>query len=205
MGCGGGADQGPLLNQQNAQKNALNAATGRIQDAFSGFTPNFYQGVAQAYQNQALPQLQQQYRNNSTQFGFKMADQGLGKSSQATQGYNSLADANNQAKTQIAQQGQQQAQNLQQQVSGQESNLMGMAQSASNPGQMATQAQATAAGITAPSTFAPIGQLLSQWTSMYLGGQQQQLGNNMSNALSQMYLMNPYSSSGSYAGALPSN
>ena len=189
MGCGSsGENSGVLLQQQGQQNKAINTSIGQIQNAFSGFTPNFYNNYAQSYVNSQMPSLQQQYNNNSQQLGFKYANQGLGKSTQQQQGFGALQDANNSAKTQIAQQGQQAVQQLQQQVAGQEGNLIGMAETANQPGQLGVNAQAQAASLQAPSTFAPIGNMFSQFASQYLGSQQQNLGNSLLQSLNNMAL-----------------
>ncbi len=203
MGCGsGGTDLGPTENQQGVQRRSENIAVNQIRNAFSGFTPNFYQGIANAYQNYANPQLQQQYRNATNQYGFQLANQGLQKSSQAQQGYGTLSDANNAGKTQIAQTGQGLVQNMQNQVANQEANLIGMAQSAAQPGQLVTQAQGVAANTSAPSSFAPIGQAFTQALGTLSGVGNQYLGNQLQQAL--IPFMNPYGSSGG-GGWLPSN
>lgn len=203
MGCGsGGADLGPTENQQGVQRRSENIAVNQIRNAFSGFTPNFYQGIANAYQNYANPQLQQQYRNATNQYGFQLANQGLQKSSQAQQGYGTLSDANNAGKTQIAQTGQGLVQNMQNQVANQQANLIGMAQNAAQPGQMVTQAQGVAANMTAPSSFAPIGQAFSQALGTLGGIGSQYLGNQLQQAL--IPFMSSYGSSGGM-GWLPSN
>ncbi len=193
MGCGSsGADQGPTLNMESQQRNATNNAVKQIQSSFSGFTPNFYQGIAQAYQNQAWPQLAQQQRQAQNQVGFTMANQGLLKSSQNQQANQAIQDQSNVAKTQIAQQGQGLVQQQQQQVANQEGNLIGMAQTANNPGQLAATAGATASSLQAPSTFAPIGQFFNSILSQYAGGQQQNLGNSLLTGLQSLYT-NPLS------------
>jgi hypothetical protein len=174
MGCNSGADQGPLLNRQAAQNQRTNAAVTGVQNAFSGFTPNFYQGIANAYQNYAYPQLQQQQRTATNNFGFQMADQGLQRSTQAQQGYQTIQDQANRAKTAVAQQGQQLVNQQKQQVAGQENNLISMAQAANNPGQMAIQAQATAAGLTAPSPLTPLMNYFSNPTGAQPSDPQQQ-------------------------------
>lgn len=204
MGCGSGADQGPLISQQNQQRVNLNAAVGNIKNAFSGFTPNWYQGIAKAYQDYALPQLQQQYRSNADQFGFKMSNQGLQRSTQNQAGQQALQQGFDQGKTQIAQQGQGLVQQEQQQVQNQEANLLNMAQTATSPGQVALMAQGQAANIQTPSVFQPIGQFLGSFASQFLGGQQQQLGNQLNSLLSNYF--NPISNpTNSYAGAAPPN
>lgn len=205
MGCGSsGTDMGPLYNAQGVANRNENIAVSQIKNAFAGYTPNWAQGIAQAYQNQAIPQLQQQYKTNANQFGFNMADQGLQKSTQNQQGQQALQQNYQQGLTNIAQQGQAAAQNLQQQAASQENNLIGMAQTATQPGQLVPQAAATAAQYQTPSVFQPIGNAFSSFAGQYLGGQQAATGNQLSSLLTNYF--NPINNpSGSYAGAIPQN
>lgn len=190
MSCGGssGESANTLANQQYLQNRAINASVGQIKDAFAGFTPNFYNNYAQSYVNSQLPGLQQQFNQNQKQLGFKLANQGLMKSSQSTQANSALQDANNAAKTQIGAQGQQAVQNLQQQVANQEGNLIGMAQTANQPGQLGIGAQAMATSLQGPSTFAPIGNMFTNWANQYLGYQNQNTGNSILSALNNLAL-----------------
>jgi hypothetical protein len=130
-----------------------------------------------------MPQLQQQYQNSNSQLGFKLGRQGLLNSSAADQAHNALSSAMTQSQDQIANQAVGQANQQRQQVAQQKANLIGYAQNATNPMSMQQQAMMTAGSMQAPSTFAPIGQMLGQFGSMYLGGQQGQMFNN---AVSQM-------------------
>lgn len=202
MGCGGGNSSAGLLRSQQLSNEATNQAVGNIQNAFSGYTPNFYQGYAKAYQNSAVPQLQQQEHQASNQLGFKLSNQGLQKSSQAQQGYGALQDSYNQGLTQISNQGQQAAQGLQQQVANNEANLIGMAQSSTQPGTYIPQAQAAATSYGAPSTFAPIGQFFNNFANQYLGQSQAGLGNSLNTSLQSLF-NNPYNFSTS--GFIPTN
>lgn len=208
MGCGGGGQSGALLNQQAAQQKAVEAGTNNVLADFSGFTPDFYQGIAKAYTNYQQPNIQGQYLSNEDAYKYKLANQGLDASSQARQGFGALADAYTQGQQQIAAGGQQQAQQLQQQVGQQENTLLNEVQSANIPGAINTQAQALAAGFQAPSTFAPIGQLFNNWAQQYLGAQNANTFGNFST----QYLNN-ISNPGLYSllnntnasGAIPSN
>src|ERR1700679_1157816 len=193
-----------LQQQQNQQEANTNQAVSQINKAFQGFTPQFYQGVNQSYQNYAIPQLQQQYQQQQNNVGFKLADQGIfgGNNSVAQNLYGQLGQANNQAQQNIGQQGLANVQQLQQQVGQEQSNLIGQAQTATNPqslGQLATQ---QAAGFGAPSQFQPLGAVFNNFSQKYLGSQN---ANTYNPATAYLY-NNPYSfgGSGSQGGFLPS-
>jgi hypothetical protein len=193
MGCGG--NKGALeaqQKQQSAQDAAIKGATQQINSAFSGFNPQFYQGVANAYQNYAMPQVQQQYQDTSNRLGFKLANQGLGSSSQARFLGGQLQDTMSNAQTQIGQQAVQQQNQLQQQIGQEKSQLIGQAQVANDPGAIAAQSLGVAQGFQTPSSFAPIGQLFNNFATQYLGNQNQQTyGGNQFNQLALGSLLNP--------------
>lgn len=199
---GGSGDAAALQQQQLAQQQATtNQSVAGINQAFSGFTPQFYQGVDTAYQNWATPQLQQQAQTAQNQTGFKLASQGLGNSSQAQQSYDALGQANTQAQQQIAQSGLQQSQQLQQQVGQQQANLIGQAQTATDPSAMSQSALATAGSFGAPSSFAPLGQLFNTYGNNFLGGQQAQTYNAALASLSN----NPFGTNSQTSSFLPSS
>lgn len=200
MGCGGNGQADALLSQQKAQTLAQNDAVGQVNSAFSGFTPSFYKGIGDAYQNYAMPQLQQQYQSAASGLGFKLANQGLGDSSQGQFLNNQLANTMSQGQTQIGQEAQNQENQLRQSVGQEQANLVGQATVSNNPGAVASQALGVAQGFGTPSTFAPIGQLFSQFGQQYLGGQTANTyGQATNNLNSNTYgALNPYSVSKAY-------
>lgn len=177
MGCGGGSSNaGDQLRAQQQQQQALtDQSVGKINQAFAGFTPSFYQGISNAYTNWAEPQLQQQYQQTQNQLGFKLANQGLGGkgTSQKQDMFNQLGQAQTQSQQQIAQQANQQSQNLQQQVAQEQAQLMGQAQTATDPSAVGQAATAAASGFSAPSSFQPLGQMFGNFSNLYLGNQSQ--------------------------------
>lgn len=190
-----------LNQQQKLQEKNTNASVNSINSAFSGFTPQFFQGVNQSYQNYAIPQLAQQRQQTQDQLGFKLANQGLTGDNSVAQGlYNKLGQANTNATQQIGQQGLAQAQGLQQQVAQEKSNLIGQAQTATNPQSFSQQAIAQAGAFGAPSQFAPVGQLFGQFANQYLANQN---ANTFNPATA--YLNNQYNNNNAgFSGFLPS-
>lgn len=167
---GGGYDAGPQQNQEAAQQKSIQLATQNIQNAFAGFNPDWYQ---QQYQNVLAseePQEQQQFKQASNQLGFKLADQGLGKSSQAKQLGESLASAQDTAQQGLASGAQSEVNQLKQQQEQAESNLIGEASVANTPGTVAGQAYNTASTLQSPLSAQPIGQLFGNWSNAYLAG-----------------------------------
>lgn len=189
MACGGN-NSGDLQAQQAQQQKALSGAINQINSAFSGFTPAFYGGVGQAYQNYQEPFLQQQYKNTADQLGFKLANQGLEGSSQSRNLNSQLANTLGQAQTQVGQGALAQEQQLQQQVQQSHSNLISQAEAASDPGQVAGQALATASSFGSPSQFQPIGNMFTQFAQNYLGSQNANTANQQTQFLNNYMMQN---------------
>jgi hypothetical protein len=188
MGCGGGGNSVNQLQQQQAQQQAwTNQAVGQINNAFAGFNQPFYSGVGKAYSNWALPQVGQQYGQAKNQLLDRLAGQGIMNSSAAGQAQNALGGALTQAEQQVGNNALGQEQQLQQQVGQEKSNLYAQAQSATNPSALGQQALETAASTSAPSTFAPLGQLFTNFGNQYLAGQQANLYNNFANQYLNMF------------------
>lgn len=201
MGCGANNQADQILSDQKKQTAAQQNAVGQVNSAFSGFTPSFYKGVGDAYQNFAEPQLQQQYQQNANQLGFKLSNQGLGHSSQARTAGNALQNTMSQGQTQIGQEAVNQENQLRQQVGNSQANLVAQASSSQNPGNVGASALGVAQGFTTPSSFAPVGQVFNQFGSQYLNNQYNQLygaGTNSLNTYQTGSLLNPTSVSKAY-------
>jgi hypothetical protein len=168
----GGSNVGNIASAQaQAQSNLTNQSDQLITQAFSGFNPQYYQGIQNSYMNYALPQLQQQYQTANNQLGYKLAGQGITNGSAAQQAQNALGQSMNQNETQLGNQAVQAGQTQQQAVQGQENNLFSQAQTASDPGALAQQAIGEAGSISTPSVFAPLGQLFTTFGTDWLGNQ----------------------------------
>lgn len=188
MGCGGGGGAVNQLQQQQAQQQAwTNQAVGNINNAFSGFGPAFFNKAGQAYSNWALPQVGTQYQQTKNQLLDKLAGQGILNSSAAGQADNALSGALNTAQQGVANNALGQEQQLQQQVGNEKSNLYAQAQTATNPSALGQQALEQASQISAPSTFAPLGQLFTGFGNQYLAGQNANLYNQFANQYLNMF------------------
>jgi hypothetical protein len=204
MGCGSSSSSNAnAIQQQQLQQQAnTDKAIAGVNSAFAGFDPAFYQKVQDSYTNWALPQLQTQYQNANNSLGYKLAGQGLLDSSAATQGQNALSAAMTQNQNQIANNAVGQSQALQQTVGQEKSNLIGQAQTATDPSSFAQSAAAMAAGTQAPSTFAPLGSMFTSFGDQYLANQNASSYNQLAQLLGQ------YSNQNNFAGggvALPGN
>ena len=204
MGCGSSssASSAALQQQQQQQEANTNKAVASVNSAFSGFDPAFYQKVQDSYTNWALPQLQTQYQTANNSLGYQLAGQGLLNSSAATQGQNALSAAMTQNQNQIANNAVGQSQALQQTVGQEKSNLIGQAQTATDPSSFGQSAIAMAAGTQAPSTFAPLGSMFTNFGNQYLANQNASSYNQLAQ------LLGSYTNQNNFAGggvSLPGN
>ena len=192
------------LNQlQQQQQAALTQGGQNIQAAFSKFNPAFYQGVEDNYINQALPQEEQQYRQQGQNLNYQLNDRGLTRSSAAQNLNSSLQQQRAQNQEQLINQGQQAAQSLQQNVANEESQLYGQLQVSQNPTAIAQQSANLAAQTAAPSVFAPIGNMFSNWSNMYLANQASNNTVQQNELASSLYL--PYLNQQNNSGLIPQN
>jgi len=201
MACGASNAGDQMRQQQIQQQKLTDQSVGKINQAFSGFTPQFFQGIQNDYQNYALPQLQNQYQQTQNRLGFKLANQGLLGSSVGQDLYNKLGQAQTQSQQQIASQGLQQSQDMQRQVAQQKAQLIGQAQQATDPLSVGQQAIAIASGFSAPSSFQPIGQAFGNFADLYLANQ---LRNTYNPATAGLMSLGYGGGLGSSTGFLPS-
>lgn len=168
MGFGGSSNAGDQAQSNYlAQQAAIGQGLSQINNTFSGFTPAFYNQRQQDYVNYAMPQLQQQYQQNQQGLNYNLGQQGLLKSS-AGQNLNSqLGQQYTLGQQNLQNQGLQQSQQLQQQVANTQGQLISQLTASANPSSVAGQAINSAANYSAPSAFAPVGNLFSQWGNIY--------------------------------------
>lgn len=161
-----------LTALQQQQQAALTQGGASINKTFNNkFTPQYYAGVTQNYEQQQLPEVFSDYRTTGQNLNYKLADQGLSKSSVSQNLGSSLNSQLAQGEQQVVNNAIGQSQNLQTQVAGEESQLYGQLQSSQNPTLAAQSAANLAAQTGAPSVFAPIGNLFSNWSNLYLANQ----------------------------------
>lgn len=165
---GGGPDYaGQAVSQEQQRQQAIQKGTDKINAAFAGFDPSFYQQRQQDYINYAMPQLSQQYRTNKNQVGFGLANRGLLGGSSATKQFSDLNVANAQAQQNIADQGITQAQQLQQQVENQRNTLLGQLYQSADPAGAGAAATQTAASFAVPNTWQPLANQFQNFANTY--------------------------------------
>lgn len=169
---GGGNDYAAQAAQQEAtrQKN-ITTGTTVINNAFAGFTPEFYQNYANAYGDFARPQVAQQYKQTKDAIGFDLANRGLSRSGTANSQWDNLATTMGQAQQGIVDTGIQQAQGLQNQVQQSENQELSNLYTSADPAQAASQATATAASFKTPSAFPAVANVFSTLLNQYYTNQ----------------------------------
>lgn len=168
--CGGGGDTS-LRDQQAEQERRIGYGSGLIDKAYSGFTPQFYADRATAYNNYAMPKLNQQAAQQGKQLDYRMANQGLLNSTAAGDLQSSLNRETATQKQGIIDQGISLSNDLQKNVNQSKSNQVAELQASGNPAASQQSALTAASGFTAPSAFAPVGNLFQQWGNIYGAGQ----------------------------------
>jgi hypothetical protein len=162
-------DASNLAAQQQA---GVAQGTQAVNQAFSGFTPQFYQGRTQAYINAAEPQLQNQYQNTLQNLTYRLGNQGLTNSSAGNYLGNQLNQYTNQQQQNIGNQAYAATQGLEQQVANSQNQILGQLSASYNPTIASQQALNAAANFATPSPAPAIGNLFQDWTNIY-GTQQQ--------------------------------
>lgn len=189
---------------QQQQQAALTQGGTAINKAFNTkFTPQYYQQVQTNYENQQLPEVAQDYRTTGQNLNYKLGNQGLNRSSVAQNLGSSLNSQLAQGEEQVVNNAQSQAQNVQSQVANEESQLYGQLQTSQNPTAVAQSAANVAAQTAAPSVFAPIGNLFSNWSNLYLANQTANTANQQNELALALFspVLNQQYSGGS--GAIP--
>ena len=163
-----GTDYASVAERQEQQRQqAIKQGTSSINQAFGGFTPSFYQQRAQAYEDFAMPQLAQQYLTNRNQVGFNLANRGMLASGAANKQWSDLARSMGQAKQQIADTAIGQSEQLQQGVEQQRQTLLNQLYQSADPAGAGAGAIQAAASYYQPSTFAPLGNMFSNFANQY--------------------------------------
>lgn len=168
MCMGGGGGDGGARQRQQEQQRAIEQATERINQAFSGFNEPFYQQRAQAYESYALPELAKQYGQTQRQATFGLADRGLMQGSAARNMNQQLQLEQAKQQQNIANAALGQANQLRKEIGQEQSSLVSQANVANDPASVANTAMMNASAYSAPSQFAPIGNLFGDFANMYL-------------------------------------
>lgn len=133
-----------------------------------GYTPEFYQGIANDYIKSAIPQLAQQQKQTSDAIKYGLFNRGLSKGSSAYgTAMSDLNQATGKAEQQVADNALSAARGTQSQVMSAYQNAINSLYNTANPGQAAQQGVASAAQFSVPQTFTPISNMFSSLANDY--------------------------------------
>lgn len=156
---------------EKARQQKIDSGMLSIDNAFRGFDNNFFDKRAQDYTNFALPKAQSQFDTTRKSLAYSLARNGLSNSSAAVNENQALQNTRNEKIGDIVNEGQNQANTLRSNVATQKSNVVNQLVSSANPSLAHESALSATAGLNAPSAFAPIGQLFSDFSEQYLNNQ----------------------------------
>lgn len=162
---------GQAAAQQAARNKQIATGTTAIDNAFSGFTPDFFKGVQQSYTDYATPQLAQQYQSTKNQIGFGLANRGSTKSGAANTAWNDLGNSMATAKENVVDTGINQANTLQSNINSAKQSEINTLQQTADPAGAAASATSIAAGFATPSTFQPLQDQFTGLLNQYYSSQ----------------------------------
>lgn len=154
-------------NTEAARQKAITTGKGSINKVFAGFNPQFYQNRVNAYENFAMPQLADQYRQTRDQIGFGLANKGLTRSGAAGKQWSDLFRTNATAKQGVVDSAIGQANDLQKQVATQKEGIINQLYQTADPGAAGQAANSAVASLTQPSVFAPLANQFSNLVNQY--------------------------------------
>ena len=138
---------------------------------FEGFQQPFYDERAKAYENFALPQLGDQYRNARDAMVYGLSNRGLNTSTIAEKGRYDLEKTTGTAKQQIADTGIGQANQLKQDVEASRQDSLKQLYQTADPAQAFQSAINTSSQFRQPSVFAPLNNMFAGLAQQYMTSQ----------------------------------
>lgn len=168
MPLGGASGDGGVAQQEAQRQRQLNKGMGQINDLFSKYGDDFYNQRATDYTNYATPQMMENYRATKNKLAYALARNGLLNSSAATADDAALNRTLNANTNQIANEAQDQANQLRQQVQNSRNTLTSELIASGSPSTVSENANAATAGLAAPPAFGPLGNMFSDFAGTYL-------------------------------------
>ena len=165
---GGGGDGGAAQARADeaARQARIKEGITNVDNTFSKFDDNFFKSRGQAYQNYAMPQFNDQYRQLGNNLTYSLARSGLNNSSEAARQGGILQADNAFGRQQIADQAIGEQQKARQMVEDNRTNLINQLQATGNQSLAASGAQREAAALAMQPSFSPIGNLFNNTTAV---------------------------------------
>lgn len=170
----GGAGDGGAAAQEKARQARITQGMGDINRQFSGFDDSFYKKSADDYTNYQTPQMMSDYNTTKNNLTYALARNGILNSGSAVQRNASLNKTLGQSESTIANNAQNQENQLKASVSTQKGNLVNELESSADPTAIAGQAAGAVSQLRAPSAIQPLGNLFADWSNLYLANKENQ-------------------------------
>jgi|SRR5882672_303901 len=162
---GGGPDDNSAQEEALRQKR-ITEGKRKVAGAFAGFTPDFYGSQARAYNEFALPQLDDQYAKAGQQLKYALARQfGTTQTSEAASRVADLSKRYALARTNITEQGLQKSQEAQGNVEAERGKILQSLNATADPAAAAQMAMSQANLLSKPSAFDPLADLFGNVTA----------------------------------------
>lgn len=151
--------------REAARQARLSQGRSSIDNAFAGFDDNYYNTRASAYDEFAMPQLEEQYANQKKALTYALSRGGLLSSSTAAQKAAQLQDEYERNKALVASKGQEYGTNARRDVASSRANLLSILSSTEDPSTVADESLRQAATLRAQPAFDPLGNLFTDIAS----------------------------------------
>jgi len=169
MGGGGDGGAGDARREEMQRQARIKDGTARINTVFDGgFTPDFYNNQAAAYEGYALPELERQFNRAGNDATYALANRGQLRSSTRNTMGATLDVEKARKQREVADTGMARANELRGNVEDQRSRLISQVIASGDPSN-ATQAAIAAAGqFQTPSQATGLGQFFNDWSNIWL-------------------------------------
>lgn len=153
-----------MRSQEQQRQQNVTRGTGKINAAFSGFGPDFYNQRESDYKDFYMPQVDQQAKDAGDQLTYSLARGGNLDSSTGNQQAAKLTQKINDARGSVAEGAFGAGQAAQQDIEGNRSDLIKMLEGGSNIANVANTASARAQALTRPPPYSPLTDLFANFT-----------------------------------------
>lgn len=154
--------QAASARQQEAERQArIDAGRGAIDTAFSQFGDDYYNKIGEDYKAYYNPQVDDQYKKTREKLIYELARGSTLESDAATKRLEQLEKKYKDNQAQIGNQAVAAMNEARGRVEGERSNLVNLNLNAADPAVIGERASASAANVSAPPTFSPLGNMFA--------------------------------------------
>lgn len=157
----------PTRRLEEERKARINDGMASIDTTFAPFNADYYKGYETAYRDQAMPDINRQYRDATQQTRYGLARTGNLDSSAAAKAYGDLRERSNQAQLKVADDARSAASGQRQSLEGARTALTQQLSATENPSAAAMSAANQAAVLSRPPTYNPITDIFANATGHF--------------------------------------